>query len=340
MVFRPPIWLRNSHLQSILPALRWRNPLVARRAGALLAVSRPLVLDCGEGVRLLGHLSQPGIEVSAAGASDAIEVGRAGEARPLVILLHGWEGSSESAYVLSLGAHLFAHGYDIFRLNLRDHGGTHAMNPGIFHSCRLAEIVGAVHRLQTLFPDRRLQIGGFSLGGNFALRVAARAPAQGIALERAFAICPLLRPHATMRVLDRRGSIYRQHFLTKWKSSLRLKQRAFPELYDFKRILGMNTLTAMTEDLVLQHSEFPSLDAYLSGYAIVDDVLANLQVPSHILSALDDPIIPAGDLAALAPSANLSIVTHALGGHCGFLDRTYGASWADRYVEKVLSARY
>ena len=42
------------------------------------------------------------------------------------------------------------------RLNLRDHGDSHHLNPGIFHSCRIAEVVGAVQRLQALYADATL----------------------------------------------------------------------------------------------------------------------------------------------------------------------------------------
>ncbi len=87
--------------------------------------------------------------------------------------------------------------------------------------------------IQRVIPDRRLTIAGFSLGGNFALRVAARAPTAGIALERAIAICPVLRPHSTMDVLEQGSFIYHQYFISKWKESLRLKQRIFPQRYDF-----------------------------------------------------------------------------------------------------------
>ena len=62
----------------------------------------------------------------------------------------------------------------------------------------------------------------------------------------------------------------------------------------------------MTRIMVEQYSEFPSLDAYLSGYAIIGDRLAQL-VPSHILLSLDDPIIPARDLQDVARSAQLQI---------------------------------
>ena len=62
----------------------------------------------------------------------------------------------------------------------------------------------------------------------------------------------------------------------------------------------------MTEILVERYSEFPDLDAYLNGYAIVGDALARLEVPSHILFSLDDPIIPARDLARSRADARSS----------------------------------
>ena len=322
--FSPPRWLQNAHLQSVLPGLKWRYPFVARRAHGLLASAEQHIIDCGDGTRLLGLLSRQPRPI--------------GEpARQLVVLLHGWEGSAESLYVLSLGAHLYAHGCDVMRLNFRDHGGTHALNPEIFHSCRIAEVVGAVKRIQALFPAQRMALAGFSLGGNFALRVAVRAPADGIALHRVVAVCPVLRPHSTLEVLDRGWAAYRYYFLRKWKASLRLKQQCFPELYDFADVMALNSLGQMTDLLVRRHSDFVDLDAYLNGYALTGSVFEGLKVTSHIICAADDPIIPSRDLDALYPSSYLSLTRMPRGGHCGFMDRPAAESWADRHIGRLLT---
>jgi hypothetical protein len=118
--FSPQRWLANAHVQSILPSLKLRKPWLNRRARDLLTVSVDHILDCGEGVRLLGHYSSQ----QAAGRAPA---------KNLAILLHGWEGSAESLYVLSLGSYLFQRGCDVFRLNFRDHGPSHHLNEDIFH---------------------------------------------------------------------------------------------------------------------------------------------------------------------------------------------------------------
>ncbi len=183
--FRPPAWLAHPHVQSIFPSLPFRRPGVERRCAALLSASVDEILDCGEGVRLLSH------------HATHERIGREPAPR-LVVLLHGWEGSANSLYVLSLGQYLFDRGFDVVRLNLRDHGDSHHLNPGIFHSCRIAEVVGAVQRLQALYPRQSLHLVGFSLGGNFCLRVAARAEAAGIDIARVVAVCPVLDPEHTM----------------------------------------------------------------------------------------------------------------------------------------------
>jgi predicted alpha/beta-fold hydrolase len=132
--------------------------------------------------------------------------------------------------------------------------------------------------------------------------------------------------------------VYRQYFIEKWKRSLRIKQRCFPELYDLKDFLTLNTLTTMTDYMVRRYSEFPDLDTYLTGYAIVGNALASLAVPSHAVLAGDDPIIPARDVAALARTPCLQLTTSRYGGHCGFLDRFGRESWVNNWVMRALES--
>ena len=74
--------------------------------------------------------------------------------------------------------------------------------------------------------------------------------------------------------------------------SLRKKQAVWPDAYDFRAIRRMRDLKTMTAELVRQHTEFGSLEDYLNGYAITGSRLAHLEVPSSIITSLDDPIIP------------------------------------------------
>jgi len=322
--FRPPAWIGNRHLQSILPSLPLRRPAVERRASAVRAASNPLVLDCGDGVRLMGLHAPPDTAAAAAPAR-------------LAVLLHGWEGSADSLYLLSVAQLLHQRGFDVLRLNLRDHGGTHALNRELFHSCRLPEVVGAVTRLQALFPRHLLSLAGFSLGGNFCLRVGARARAAGLRIARIVAVCPVLDPAVTLEALESGPAIYHDYFLHKWRRSLRLKQQAWPDHFDFGDLIGDRSLRSMTERMVLKYTGYPDLATYLAGYAVTGSLLESLDAPAQLITAADDPMIHAGDLARLARPASLEITLTPRGGHCGFMESLRGPSWIDRRIVHELA---
>ncbi len=317
--FRPPRWLKSAHAQSILPSLPLRRSRVARYTARWRRASRELLLDCGAGVTLQAFHSRPAAAVPLREPVAAI-------------LLHGWEGSAESQYILSLSHALLERGVDVLRLNLRDHGNTHHLNRELFHSCRLPEVVGAVARLRALFATHRIVLAGFSLGGNFMLRVAAAAPASGIAVDRVVAISPVLDPATTLDALENGFPLYHAYFVQKWTRSLLLKQRAWPGVYRFEPLLRSRNLRRMTEELVLAHTEYADLESYLAGYAITGARLADLSVPSVIVTAADDPMIPARDLARLARTDALRVVTTRHGGHCGFLEHLGPMTWVDRFV--------
>jgi predicted alpha/beta-fold hydrolase len=323
--FDPPRWLSGAHVQSILPSLPLRRFWVERRARPLLAASRELLLDCGEGVRLQGFFSAAPPTLSVA-------------SKTLAVLLHGWEGSARSLYVLSLAQTLHEHGYDVVRLNLRDHGDTHHLNRELFHSCRLPEVVGAIKRLQFLFPSHRLVLAGFSLGGNFMLRAAAEAARADLRIDHAFGVSPVLDPATCLDALETGWSLYHDYFVRKWLRSLRLKQQAWPGAFEFGESLKSGDLRAMTRELVLQHSGYATVEEYFRGYAITEDRLAGLGVPATVITALDDPIIPAKDLARLARPPTLRVIATPTGGHCGFFDSFNGPGWADRFILRELGA--
>jgi len=319
--FRPPRGLRNPHVQSVLASSFLRRWLRRGPRRLLERSATEHILDCGHGVRLQGFHSRQNVTA---------------RSRALVVLLHGWEGSAQSTYMGHTAARLLAEGCDVFRLNFRDHGDTHHLNREIFHSCRIDEVVGAVAEVARRFGERPLVIGGFSLGGNFALRVALRAPASGIPLAWAFAVCPAISPQATLGAIEASPWFYENYFLRKWRSSLKRKQALFPDMQLFTREEMNGNLRDLTRNLVQRHTDFGSLENYLNGYSIERDTLRALTIPATILTAADDPVIPIADFRALklAPTTELAIAEH--GGHCGFIKDWRLCSWAEDFLVEHL----
>jgi predicted alpha/beta-fold hydrolase len=301
--FLPAPALRSPHVQTLLGS-RGRGRWVARRADRLLARSCREVITCADGIALEAWISlQP-------------------QPAPLIVLIHGWLGHADSNYILSSGAMLFNAGFSVARLNLRDHGDTAHLNEEIYNAARSAEVIDAVRIIRDNFATGPVGIAGFSLGGNFALRVARALRLPTIA------ICPALDPANTLRQIDLGWVGYRLYFVRKWQRAMRQKQAAFPERYEFESALRLSTVAAMTDFFVNRYSEFVDTSEYFAAYTLTGRELEDCD--AIIVYSEDDPVIPASDFRALPGSLQITALRH--GGHCAFIESLTAPTWIDRFL--------
>jgi predicted alpha/beta-fold hydrolase len=309
MTFEPSWPLRHASVQSALASFKPRN--WPKRGHRMARAARQHVLDCGDGVRLMGlHSAQ------APGHAP----------RGLAVLIHGWEGSHDSVYLFSLACTLYDAGYNVFRLNLRDHGGTHALNEEMFHSARIKEVLGAIKAVGQLDAARPLFVVGFSLGGNFALRVGLRGPEMGVLPQLAIGVCPSINPGATLRALDHGPAYFHRYFIKKWRRTLAAKAAAWPKVYDFSEQMAMDNFVAITERFVERYTEYGTLDRYLAAYTLTPEILAASRAPLAIITAQDDPVVPFGDFHGISDRPGLRFLSPKYGGHFRL------RSWAERRI--------
>jgi len=193
--YNPPWYLQNGHVQTFLAS----SPFRAWGKNPMRAAAREIIIKTPEGIRLQGYYSRHKSKMPAG----------------LVILLHGWEGSADSTYIACTGRTLYRCGYDIFRLNFRDHGDSHHLNPGIFYAVLLEEVYQAVRQVSELAGGTPVFMAGFSLGGNFALRIARRMGDDPVGnLRHVVAVSPVLDPAKATDRIDRQPFI-RKYFLKK-----------------------------------------------------------------------------------------------------------------------------
>jgi predicted alpha/beta-fold hydrolase len=310
--FRPAWYLRNRHLQTILASSSMR----ARGQNPMTEAAREMVVTTSGGVRLLGFYSPQ----------------KSKKSNGLVILLHGWEGSVDSTYIVCTGKALYRRGYDIFRLNFRDHGDSRHLNQGIFYAVLLEEVFQAVHQVCRKAERMPAFLTGFSLGGNFALRIARRMlqiPIEN--LRHVVAISPVLDPAKSTSEIDQYPLI-RIYFLKKWIRSLKKKQQLFPDVYDFAPLMSLKSIQAVT-DLLLQHySDFDSAAEYFKAYSLLKDAVKDVPVDTTIITAADDPIIPVEDFYQLELNGRTRLFIHDFGGHNGFIDGFFLKSWYERQL--------
>ncbi|MEW9625152.1 YheT family hydrolase [Rhodanobacter geophilus] len=322
--FRPPWPLTSGHIQTMLSSSGVRRLLLPRTARAVQEGAEPVMVDGGGGVRLTGAFTAQKVRP---------------QPRGLAVLFHGWEGSVDSTYVLQTGSRLLADGWDVFRLNFRDHGDSHDLNEALFHSCRLDEVVHALGEIAARWPARPLALAGFSLGGNFALRVALHTSRVGIPLSYALAVCPIIDPTEGLFSLEESAPwFYQAYFMHKWRHSLLAKQKAFPQHRYFEMSELKQDLRGLTESLVRRHTDFNSLQQYLDGYSVAGDALRAMQIPATILTARDDPVIPVGAFEQLRLPPNVELDIAEYGGHCGFIRGRDMTSFTDDYIAARFNA--
>lgn len=325
--FRPHSLLRASTVQTVLAKQ------APKRVQWMLQVEQPVLLDAGaditgydkRAVRLLGYYVPAYSHGRLNATQSDLAVGaQRSESRGLVMTLHGWCGCSHSTYNMLLADTLARAGFDLFRLNLRDHGpGLHvtpeALNTGAFLGTLIEEAATATAQVAQLAGDKPFYVVGASMGGNFALRLAAHhAQMRFHNLRRVIAISPAINPNSATNALDAHR-VYRHYFRGQWLKSLLSKERLYPRIYSLGPLTAMRYVRDMTEWLVKRYTDYKDAADYFSHYAVTNVHIDALTVPTTVITAADDPVIPSADFRELHthPLLDMHILSH--GGHVGFM---------------------
>ncbi len=322
----PSFAYRNGHSNTIAAASFLRKSYALRVSRSFRKQSVSHILSLADDVQLQGLLTTH---------KDSSQI--FGQ-KPLVLILHGWLGCAESLYLLPIASKLYELGFNIFRLNFRDHGNTQHLNKELFHSCRLDEVLDATQAIQQQTPHSKFYILGFSLGGNFALRIGAEAKSKNLTIDKIISVCPVMNATNALDETKSMINIYTEYYLQRWKNMLKIKHNFFPENYDLATINQQNSLTEMTEHLLLKYTEFSSIKSYLQGYSITGDRLKSLSIKSDVYIAEDDPVIPSHDWEDLHASEYLNIHHTRFGGHCGYLNSLFNTNWIYEQIIKTLHA--
>lgn len=177
-------------------------------------------------------------------------------------------------------------------------------------------------------------LAGFSIGGNFAIRVARRAARTPIPqLKFVVGINPPLDPLKGTRRIDELRLIKR-YFLKKWKRSLKIKQALFPDRYDFRAILKMDNCMQITETVIRQHTDYQNAADYFRRYTLTRGYLDQVPLPLAVITAADDPVVPVEDFYTATANKNVSMIIHPYGGHCGFITGPRLEAWFQGWMER------
>lgn len=300
--FQPAWWLPGPHLQTL-----W-NPFF-RKAPRLERRRERLWLADGDFIDLDWH-----------GPHEATA--------PLVLVLHGLTGSSNSLYVLGLQQQLNAQGWASVAINWRGCSGEPNLLPRAYHSGASDDLAEVIGHLQAKRPLAPLYAVGYSLGGNVLLKYLGES-GIGSPLRKAVAVSV---PFRLDQCADRIGlgfsRVYQAHFMKAMVAYVKDKQQRFQHEGLTEHLGALQRLGPLQG--IRTFWDFDGrFTAPLHGYADAEDYyrrassryfLGQIRTRTLIIQSSDDPFVFPH---SVPPSAELSASTrlelHRRGGHVGFI---------------------
>lgn len=250
---------------------------------------------------------------------------------PLVLLLHGLEGSRASPYAVEAAWRAAALGLRLCVLEFRSCGGVLNRARRTYHSGETGDLALVVAGLVSRFPAAPLFVLAYSLGANVLLKwlgeVGDGAPA---ALRAAAAVsAPYDLARCAERCDRRYGGVIARHFLRTLIPTALAKERQFPGCCDPEAVRACRTFRAFDDLVTAPLHGFRDAAHYYATQSC-GPLLPSVRRPTLLLAAEDDPLVPADVLphAAVAGSRFLLPSFHRHGGHVAFV--AGGAPWRPR----------
>jgi len=304
--FHPPPWLRGGHIASMWA--RYVTP----------APTLPFRRE---------RLSTPDDDFI-----DLDWVGDDGDL-PVVVACHGLEGSSQSAYILRLLAQAQARGWSAVGVNYRGCSGEDNRRVYAYHSGFIDDLDLIAHTLAARRPRRPILLVGYSLGasiaGNWLGRQADRLPRQ----VRAAFLCstPFLLAPCSERLEQPAQRLYLRHFLQTLRAKAIRKAEAHPGTFDADAARRARSLRAFDDAYTRVVHGFASVEEYYEQ-ASCGPQLQRIRVPTLILNARNDPLIPAHSTTPDFVNGTTSVrfVQLQYGGHVGFICES--PNWLERQI--------
>lgn len=298
--FKPAWWLKNCHLQTLYPVFfrKLSSPLL-RRERLITPDNDFLDIDwCGEGDF------------------------------PLIILLHGLTGSSESVYIKGFQHILLKNNYRSVALNFRGCSGESNNSFRCYHSGETQDIDFLYQTLREREPNTFFAVIGFSLGGNVLLKWLGEKQ-QDVNLFAAIAISvPLVLSICASKLDSGFSKIYRANLLRELKTYIATKYQHLKNehLHDYAvKIEQLGDLSKIRsfweydERVVAKLHGFKNAHDYYARSSS-RQFLKTIAVPTLIIQALDDPFMTVDVIPQkneLSSCVELEITS--AGGHVGFI---------------------
>ena len=261
-----------------------------------------------------------------------------------LVMWHGMEGSTASAYMLTTAGKAFRAGFNVVRVNFRTCGGTEHLSPTLYHGGLTGDLRVVIDELIARDGLARIFIAGFSLGGNMVLKLAGEygdyPPPE---VKAVCTVSPSINMRASCDLLMRgRNWIYQQDFLRRLRWRIRVKEKLFPDLYDATGLRRLRSIEQFDNRYIAPMFGFEDAGDYYAKASSLP-VIRRIRIPTLMIHSQDDPFIPFRPLRDPSIAANpyVLLIAPAHGGHVAFMSAKSGNEdrfWAENRVVEFCEA--
>jgi predicted alpha/beta-fold hydrolase len=261
------------------------------------------------------------------------------EGAPIVLLLHGLEGSSRRGYALITYDALARQGMPAVGMNFRSCSGELNVTARFYHSGETEDLRFVLAHLRARFGDVRMGAIGFSLGGNVLLKYMGEE-GDAAEIQSAVAVSVPYDLAAGARALERSamGRFYTRIFLETLVDKTTRKAALIGDRCDLERMRAARTFWEFDDAVTAPLHGFLGADDYYVRSSSAG-FLEHIRRPTLLLHSRDDPFLPPASLPldVIARNPNLTPVITERGGHVGFIG---GAPWRPVYWAEEEAARF
>lgn len=233
--------------------------------------------------------------------------------------------------MVSLAQALCENGFAAHRLNMRGCGGSEHLTPTLYHSGLTADALGVLRQIREKSEAPRFQ-AGFSLGGNLTLKLAGELgeKAEGLVTGFIAVSTPIDLAECVCRIDARENFLYQQRFVRSLRRRYMRRHMAEPDRFPLNGLDRIGTIYDFDDQFTAPHFGFGTAANYYRTQSALNFV-AGIRVPTVVVQAKDDPMIPfelySDPRLATNPAIQVRAVRH--GGHLGFISRRQPRFWLD-----------
>jgi predicted alpha/beta-fold hydrolase len=264
---------------------------------------------------------------------------------PLVVVVHGLEGSSSSGYSKELYRALGRNGIAAVGMNFRSCSGEMNLLPRLYHSGDTEDLSTVMASLRSRFPNRPLGVVGVSLGGNVLLKFLGEAGESGN--EPVAAAAAISVPFALSVGADHveRGfsKVYRWSLVGRLKKKVRAKANLLRNVINVEHTLASRTFREFDGASTAPLHGFLDAEDYYTRSSSAGYV-EKIRVRTLLIQSFDDPFLPGYAVPTEVAQENpfIECLFTERGGHVGFVEGPpWGPTfWAEQTVASFLATEF